>query len=396
MTGRASLSTRAGQTSDKLVDLGISAGHMYVDGILVENAEATTYWDQPYGHLDREVDQVPGNSGYVVYLRVWEREITVVQDQDLREVALGIHGPDTTARSQVAWQVAAVPVDGTAAQAPKAWEDVVTGRLRAPRGQARARARTPDDAEQDVCSVSPEAMFRGQENQLYRVEIFRGGVAGQGDGDDAAAAAGGGLPAQFVWSRDNGSDVYAISRLAGADVTVADLGRDPRSALDVGDLVELVDDGLVDRMGRDPGTSERRFLYTVEVVDTLRRTVRLDRDPRGDASAVGHDPDRHPLLRRWDGGPVEVQEGPWLPLEDGVEVQFSAPQQGQQPYRTGDYWLVPARRTTGDVIWPQDDDGPSFLRPHGVEYHYAALAFVPSAANGAVKDLRSIFNPLVG
>jgi hypothetical protein len=149
-------------------------------------------------------------------------------------------------------------------------------------------------------------------------------------------------------------------------------------------------------LGRDPGTSVDRFLYTVTAVDTLRRIVRLDRDPATETGDVGHDADLHPLLRRWDGGPVDVQEGPWIGLEDGVEVQFDARPTGGQPYRTGDYWLIPARRTTGDVIWPADEGGPSYLSPHGVVYHYAALAFVPNAANDAVKDMRIIFNPLAG
>lgn len=409
----------AGQSPDKLADLTVSAGRMYVDGILTENPADTTYWEQPFGHLDPDVDRL-STDGYVVYLRLWEREATVVQDDDLREVALGIHGPDTTARSQVVWQVAALPVGGNVESATKAWQEALDTRLLASRGQARARARTPDDADQDVCSVSPEAMFRGQENQLYRVEIFRSGVAGSGDlnanggatvkGTNGTVKAGakgaakktgqsaeaGSLPAQFVWSRDNGSYVYPISRLAGAEVTVADLGRDLRSALDVGDLVEIVDDGSMDRIGRDPGVSVERFVYTVTEVDTLRRTALLDRDPAVETGEVGHDPDLHPLLRRWDAGPVSVQEGSWLPLEDGVEIQFAEPSDTQQPYRTGDHWLIPARRTTGDVIWPQDPDGPAFRPADGIDYHYAALAHVPAAANGKITDLRVLFNPLAG
>ena len=111
---------------------------------------------------------------------------------------------------------------------------------------------------------------------------------------------------------------------------------------------------------------------------------------------MGHDADLHPLLRRWDGGPVELQEGAWLPLEDGVEVQFAARVTDQQPYRTGDHWLIPARRSTGDVVWPQHAAGPAYLPPDGVEYHYAALAYVPSAAGGNLGDLRKLFDPLAG
>jgi hypothetical protein len=99
------------------------------------------------------------------------------------------------------------------------------------------------------------------------------------------------------------------------------------------------------------------------------------------------------MLRRWDGPATDVQEDTWLSLEDGVEVQFEPAADGQQPYRTGDHWLVPARRVTGDVVWPQDGNEPAYLPPDGVEYHYAALAFL--AANGSDPvDKRKTFKPL--
>src|SRR4051812_26162921 len=40
---------RTGPTGDQLPDLSLSAGRIYVDGILVENSAQTTYWTQPDG-----------------------------------------------------------------------------------------------------------------------------------------------------------------------------------------------------------------------------------------------------------------------------------------------------------------------------------------------------------
>ena len=42
-------------------------------------------------------------------------------------------------------------------------------------------------------------------------------------------------------------------------------------------------------------------------------------------------------------------------------------------YRTGDYWLIPARVATGDIEWPRTGSKPDFLPPRGVEHHYAPL-----------------------
>ena len=174
------------------------------------------------------------------------------------------------------------------------------------------------------------------------------------------------------------------------------LGRDRRTALDIGDLVEVVDDAAVSALGRDAGPGAARALFTVTGVDRIHQVVTLDRDPALEAGQLGHDPVLHPMLRRWDGAETAVEEGGWLDLEDGVQVQF--PGRGKTPatYRCGDFWLAPARRVTGDVIWPQDDDGPTALEPHGIEYHYAPLALVPTDAATAVTDLRTTFAPLTG
>lgn len=109
----------------------------------------------------------------------------------------------------------------------------------------------------------------------------------------------------------------------------------------------------------------------------------------------------HPLLRRWDQHAIEdvamsqgailIRESDdlWIEIERGIEVQFPKQATGDGSYRTGDYWLIPARVTTGDIEWPPelDDKGqvkkdtegraiPAALSPRGIEHHYAPLAVV--------------------
>jgi hypothetical protein len=76
-------------------------------------------------------------------------------------------------------------------------------------------------------------------------------------------------------------------------------------------------------------------------------------------------------------------------LEDGVWIQFPQPaaDQAANQYRTGDYWLIPARTSTGNVEWPQtqDSQGNSIaaaVQPHGVAHKYAPLAIVTVDASG--------------
>ena len=49
---------------------------------------------------------------YAVYLDVWERHVTYLDDDRIREVALG--GPDTATRAKVVWQVKIMQVPQSA------------------------------------------------------------------------------------------------------------------------------------------------------------------------------------------------------------------------------------------------------------------------------------------
>ena len=89
-------------------DLTIGEGRYYVDGILCENEKDCTYSYQPDYPLPDDhslnlnnVVRDPGD--YAAYLDVWERHVTYIEDDRIREVALG--GPDTATRAKVVWQV---------------------------------------------------------------------------------------------------------------------------------------------------------------------------------------------------------------------------------------------------------------------------------------------------
>ncbi|MCU1682714.1 MAG: hypothetical protein JWQ81_3453 [Amycolatopsis sp.] len=400
----------------KAPDLTISAGRIYVDGILVENDQDTTYWEQPDGHLDPDSNDRLPNVPYGVYLRVWERLITAVQDPALREIALGDPGPDTAARSKVVWQVAATALETDSGSdpgnTPAKQLDNWLAQFGANRGLLGARALRPDDTDADACHLPPEARFRGPENQLYRVEIHSGGEAWDDRNDNAALKSGDFTcldGATFKWSRENASVVFPIVSLSGSDVTVATLGRDGKLALEVGDLVEIVDDATACRVADDvpldtgdsvPATPLRQ----VVAIDPVDRLVTLD-GPVGDDCGPGSRPELNPVLRRWDNrgtattesaklkaasdGALPLFENVWIDLEDGVQVRFSIPGHSKATYRGGDYWQIPARTISGDVQWPIADGAPAALPPNGVQYSYAPLALI--GTDGTVTPLASTF-----
>jgi hypothetical protein len=335
-------------------------------------------------------DPLQAGQSYQVYLDVWERHITYVEDDSIREVAL--RGPDTATRAKVVWQVKITPAESTGNCLT---EQQLNDRFQRPaRGRLKAMAKQGAKST-DPCIIPPDARYSGAENQLYRVEIHRQGGAWDGSDNGKTTAA------TFKWSRENGSVVFPIVSGGGtATVTLENLGRDDRFGLVEGDWVEIQDDDSVLKNGV-------QNLLQVQIIDRPSMTVTLSGSP---APNIGSDGSKHPLLRRWDqkeGDPAEgglqlgsdnaalVVEGTgdvWLTLEDGVQIQFQPPGQGANQYRTGDYWLIPARTATGDVEWPREKDSegdllPIALPPHGVEHHYAPLAIITMQSAGNVLNV---------
>ncbi len=402
--------------------LDIAAGHLYVEGVLCENDAEANAADQPHLFRNAPIVQrpdgafapLPAPAGlYLAYLDAWERDVSALEDPAIREEALG--GPDTATRTQVAWQVRLLTLaEGEGEETTRAtphclstipaWDDLV----RAPGARLRARARPSETDTGDPCIVPPGGGFRRLENQLYRVEVHRGGPAGT---------------ATFKWSRENGSVATEWLAQDGANLTVASAGRDGPLGFATGQWVELTDDTrelqgrpgiivqLADVRGQvltiDPATADRvpaaeapGSPETPDGAGTVPAPIRLADFPRG------------PKVRRWDlpaaatGAPaiaLAADEDAFVPLEDGVEVRFEFDGAGRATFRAGDYWLIPARSVTADVEWPReagpDGDRPAALAPHGVRHRFCRLALLRADADGRFTpvedgDCRRPFPPL--
>jgi len=388
--------------NNTLTDLTIGAGRYYVDGILCENdafdekgapSAAISYYAQADYPFGKQRDPLPVFP-FLLYLDVWEHHVTALEAPSIREVALGMSGPDTTTRAKVVWQIKALPLTKAATNLPEnqlanardctkidtIWNDLKQLWQPANRGRLLAGVRKDAQKPTDVCTIPPDSRYRGAENQLYRVEIHKGGTANDG--------------ATFKWSRDNGAVVAMLSETIGSDLTVSGI-HDGARGFAGGQWVELTGDAL--ELRGELGTLVR----LVKVEDEL-----LTIDPLTASGALNPNarfPTATTIVRRWDqrevgdvtlqGGAIPIEEGVWFDLEDGIRVQFQPSAAGDQAiYRTGDYWLIPARTATGDVEWPRDDkQDPKPLPPHGVEHHYAPLATITTADQPI--DLRHRFPP---
>ncbi|MBP2477032.1 hypothetical protein JOF53_005904 [Crossiella equi] len=369
-------------------DLHIGGGRYYVDGILVEadrpqpgravadepGTDAVplewTYWEQPDAYRDREDEHerhhLPAAFPFLVYLKVTDLLVTAIQDPSLRETALGPSLPDTAARLKTAWQVLPLTAaDGFRVPDRPTPENLVAAFdtwVRDTRSTATlaARAQRPARTEHDPCLTAPEARYRGEENQLYRVEVHQAGEK-----------------KTFKWSRENGSVTLPVSSVDGTWVTLAEPARDLKLGLSTGDWVDLTDNAVAAR-GETP--------HLAQVVDVDQEALRVELSAPPPAGLV-----HHPLLRRWDqrGPAQDLVEGRWLDLEDGIQVWFGT----GGTYRVGDHWTIPARTLTGEVEWPVDPKGDPLLQTtHGIHHHCAPLAWVTAA--GQLTDLRLAFGGL--
>ncbi len=355
-------------------NLTISHGRIYVDGILCENSRDIKITDQD--DLPG-FSQLPGGNGvYLAYLDAWQRHMTAIEDPQIREVALG--GPDTATRTKTVWQVKLWHVTSQESatidcpQVIDGWNKIIAG------SDSELTAFTKQDTpSKNPCIVSPGAGYRGLENQLYRVEIHKGGKPDE---------------ATFKWSHDNGSVVFAIEEFVKdannnpTKLRVKQLGKDKTLSLQAGDWVEVLDDAT--ELSDSPAGT---LVKITEPPDVAGRIITLNQNVSGDLK-------RHPKVRRWDQGSDAISITPpsgsdSIELEDGIFVRFSG-----TSFRAGDYWLIPARTATGDIEWPKDESKnppePIPEPPEGIRHHYCRLAVLKQDGTNnwsLVGDCRKLF-----
>ena len=371
-------------------DFSIGAGTLYVGGERVINAdESASYvgqrkseWtDYPAGWESEEPSTGPINEA--VYLTLAEQEVTAVEDEALREVALG--GPDTCARVRLIQRVQRWRVDGSScdvafpqvlkdAHGETATFDSATMRL-----ESKARLRVdflPRTDPTDVCQPTAQAGFLGAENQLIRVQVL--------DTDT------------MLWGWDNASFLYRV--------TVADLPG-PKRTLTLngipvdgyhhprkGQWVELLG-AAVDLGGGAYVASPVGVALQVDEYEAAYRLVTLA------TTIPGNLVDKHPLfLRMWENKlPFAADETTPTELVDAANVGTGVRVFTTKTRRVpGDHWMIGVRPSTPQAILPARLA--TFQPPDGPHRWVAPLAVIEWDQEGRaerVTDCRPPFLDLV-
>jgi hypothetical protein len=363
----------------------IGRGRMYVDGLLADNhgtglqkwdaTLAELYGGDPVPYLKQPhlpgLSNLPTGGSYLVYLDVWNREVTRFEDPKLVEIAVGV---DTTTRVQTVWQVKLLEIAATTTCATPPDKIPAWVALTAP-SAGRLTTATAPVPNLDPCLVPPAGGYKGLENQLYRVEVHTAGPLGT---------------ATFKWSRDNASIEARLTRLIDTTHIVVDsVGKDSVLRFSDGDWIEITDDWR--ELNGQAGA-----LHKITIgggVDDATRTITLDKPltiSLGPVDGQGNlDSNRHACIRRWDQkGRILAQSGSThvdldlaastgaiavpagglsLRIEDGIIVTFSADPAGGK-FHVGDYWTFAAR--SADASVEILDSAP----PRGIHHHYAKLA----------------------
>jgi carbonic anhydrase/acetyltransferase-like protein (isoleucine patch superfamily) len=207
--------------------------------------------------------------------------------------------------------------------------------------------------------------YRRLQNQLYRVEIHQPGQVIDGQPGNASNQ-----KATFKWSRDNGSIVSLIENsqdIQKGIITIRVSAQDAWSSSKTGQWIELLDEerelkGLPGQLARLNRVSGNKIEFDASSLD-------------------GNSLQAPTKVRRWDHTTKESSiftRTEWVELEDGIKVQFNE----NSEYKTGDYWLIPARASTNDIEWPNDqaqdikNRQPLSQPALGVHHDYCLLASV--------------------
>ena len=375
-------------------ELTVGQGRIYVDGHLAENHGAAAQFnpileesygtaplpvkDQPYGGPV----SVPPQVRSLLYLDVWRREVTHLQEPQLIEPAVNV---DTTTRYQAAWQVKVLGNIAADVTCPTPLTDIGTWPSENLPSAARLTTTTvavstePDDP----CLVPPSGGYRGLENHLYRVEVH-----------SATNAA-----VRVKWSRENAHVATNVLEIlsTGKTIRVESLGHDDVLRFKNGDWVEITSDSR-----EFSGQSGVMRKVTVDDSNQTLSFEALDPSefPDGPVDAADHLRvirwDQRGSIRRPDGtelmnldlgteGLIELTAtDPSCVLECGIQVTLSI--DGSGTAHSGDYWCFAARTADADI--ERLDKAP----PLGVHHHFCTLAIIEP--DGTIDDCRPVFPPL--
>jgi hypothetical protein len=323
-------------------DLVISAGNIWIGGMLARNPADLHYTAQP------QIDPLKSDGLALIYLDAFLEEVQAAEDPaDLLDPALD--GVDTTTRQRVGWRVRAARTSSHTCTTKGLPAGNGTGLLDV--------AQTAPPVASDPCAPPDDPRAKLPDG-LLRIEVIDGGNE---------------QTARFAWSYSDGGDAVA-ARVAGTAVTLV---PSPSIAFAPGDLVE------VSTLARREDRQNHGPLFSVADVTPQAGGALVTLG--APSSLTGNPPGT--CLRRWDGQSVGAAGGVSATFAGAdVGISFTA---HAGSYLVGDWWGVRVRGSASDAVQTL-----TAAPPDGVVHAIAPLAVVDLGKHAVLTDCRPTFPTL--
>jgi hypothetical protein len=359
-----------------VIDFDIGRGIVYIGGYIFRLPGDITYSAQ----LDYpEPDMPPPGRDLIVYIEAWRRSICYIDDELIREPALG--GPDTCLRSKLAGQVKILAADNinTPDEADKCIREILRP------GNAALTLQIDQSAHQLPLSFGEVDLGGGMipGNLHYRLELHRG-IVGNGD-----------ISEGLKWSDENAATVARALRATDRkNIIVEELEQVSGESLKPGDWVEV--SNVVTELHCQGG--QMAMITGLESV-SAGALVTLDRDihplltRRKNGSRSTLDQGLGPRLRRWSGYITPIEPKIIYDLGRGVKALFSTADR-KIVISPGDYWTFAIRDRDYNKHY-----APQKAVPQGVTKYRYPLAIIKRREDGQAEkiiDCRRFLKPLAG
>jgi Family of unknown function (DUF6519) len=387
-------------------NLTVGPGIMYVGGWRMRFTQAVPVANQP-----EWIDQPPQlwtqgkRALYVIALLVTEQEVQAVEDQALREVALG--GPDTAARTRLMQHIVAVPTqDDTCAAVLKDWDRTLKplglalhpDTLALDFDAALQVSFYPPAGPADPCCPPAQGGYLGADNQLIRVTVTS---------YDTTTHTG-----TLLWGWNNASFLYRatlVDPTANPQIlTLTPAPVDSEHMPQINQVVEVLRSTM--ELGNP---ADLNFIAAPEgdvitlasagtVFDPTTNQLTL---PTGVSLPPNYASDTNPLFVRLWQAEVPFTDGIAAQLDDvsGLAVTIHMAALPSGPLEARPFWDFAVRPNTPQQVYPQryleEPQGPTGPRRWLTDLAIVEYVPPPAGAVGGftlIADCRIPFTPITG
>ena len=356
-----------------IVDFTIGAGFAYIGGFPFKMSSDSKFSSQS-DYPEPEENRINGD--ILVFIEAWERSISYIDDDFIREPALG--GPDTDLRSKLVGQIKIMGIEKI--RSPhEACERI---RSSFPDSNVHLTLQIDQSSQQTSMSFGEVEIAGGiiPSNLHYRIELHKG------------LNSDGSINEGFKWSDENGAvAVKALKALDTRRILIEELEQVTGESLKQGDWVELTN--LVTELRRSGSQMARiESLETASggLIVTLDSDIHPILSRRKNGVKSGLDQGLAPRLRRWSGYITPLSPKTIYDLGRGIKAVFGCLDKNLI-FEPSDFWTYAIRDREYNKL-----HSPQKALPVGIRKYRHPLAIIKVHDGKSVEiiDCRRFFKPL--